>query len=75
MKAHIFDLSDLSLIIGFSANFKLVCGTNRIHEGATIWVLLFLVTNALASTSDSRLAAATNNAPNVVSVHSAELLR
>lgn len=43
VKAHFFDPSNPISIIGFVATLKLVCDTNRIHEGATMLILLLFV--------------------------------
>lgn len=55
MKAHFFNPKDPISITGFLATFKLVYDTNKIHEGAAIWVLLHYVHKALANALDSRM--------------------
>lgn len=73
--AHLRGPSDLILIIGFLAAFKFACETNRIHDGATIWVPLLFVKSAPTLSLKIRISAVTNIAPVVVSSQSAESLR
>lgn len=69
MKANFFDPSDSVFIVGFIATFKLVGDTSRIHEGAAMRVLPFIVKNALATTLNSRMVTATHIAFVVASVN------
>lgn len=53
MKKRIFYPRDSISVDGSPATFKLQCNTNRIHEGAEVWVLARygnkMLTNALNS--------------------------
>lgn len=75
MDAHFFDFSDPVSSIGFLTTFKLVCDTNKIQKRVPIWILSFFAKNKLESTLCSRLSAATDIAPSVAPVLSAEPLR
>lgn len=68
--AHFFDSSYLFSIIGFLVTFKLAFDTNRIQEGVTMWVpLFFFVKNALASSLNICVSAATNIEQAAASFH------
>lgn len=75
MKVHSFDPSDSLLIIAFIAAFKLACNMDSIPERIAMWIPLFFVQNALASTLNSRMSAATNVPPALASVRTAGQLR
>lgn len=71
-KAQFFDPGDPIFIIGFLPTFKLPCNTNHIHEEAAMWVLPFIVYNALATKLNSRMSAVTHIAPVFASVKTIE---
>lgn len=75
MKAPFFSPSSLISIIAFLANLKLARNTQRIREGATMWILFTFVKSTLASTLNSCTSADTSIAPAVVSAHQAKPLR
>lgn len=71
-RAHFLDLSNIISIIGFLATLKLACDTNRIPEGAEVWVLPFFLKNAPATLLNSHIFAATNIPPVVAFVNTVE---
>lgn len=75
VEAHFFDPSDPISITCFLAKFKVACDTNRIHEEAAMWVLLFFYNNKLATALNSRKPRATHSASVVASLNTAELTR
>lgn len=68
MKAHFFDPKDPIFIIGFLATFELTCDTNKIHEGAAMWVLPHFVKETIANALNSRMCAEDRTAPLVATV-------
>lgn len=46
---HFFDPKDSFSNIGLLATLELACDTNRIHEGAALWVLPYYVCETLAN--------------------------
>lgn len=71
-KAHFFNLRDSNSSIALFASFKLSFDTHRIHEEAAMRVLSSFDKNALVSTLNSRMSAATNIPHAAASVHLAE---
>lgn len=74
MSVHFFSFSKTISTIAFLATFKLAGGSNRIHNGAAMWELLFYVNNALKSTLNNLTSAATKIAIIFGFVHSVEPL-
>lgn len=63
MMAQLFNPKDPVSIIGLLATFTLTCDTNRIHEGAVMWVLPYIVHETLANVLSSRVYAEASLAP------------
>lgn len=59
VKADCFNPRNPISIMGFLSTFKLSCNISRIHEGASMWVFPFFVENALATSLNSGISAAT----------------
>lgn len=72
IKALFFDISDPKFMIGFLSTFKLASNSSRIYEKTTMRDLPFLVKNALGTTLNSRISAATHTTPVVASVNKVE---
>lgn len=68
MRTHYFDPGEPILIINSIATFKLAYDTNRIREGATIWVLLLYVYETLANALNNRKSAKDKIASIIISV-------
>lgn len=75
MKARLFAQKGSVSIIGFLPTFNLAWDTNRILEEAAMRVLPFFARNTSTFVLNSRMPAATNVAPAVSFVNSAEQLR
>lgn len=63
MKEKFYAIGDRRLILPCFATCKLVCDTNSIQEGAAVLVFPFSVKDALTTTSNGRMLAATHIAP------------
>lgn len=72
MKAHFFDPNDPIFIVGLLATFKLAWYSSHVHESSAMWFLPVFVRNTLATTLYSCMSAATQTAPVVASVITAE---
>lgn len=57
IKPHTFNSFDPMSIIGFLKNFKLACDTDGVHEGASMWLLHFVVNKTASAVVNTRLSA------------------
>lgn len=71
-QAYFFKSRESTSIIGFLAKFELAGDFNRNHDGAAAYIFSFLEKNALGTTLNSRMSAATNIAPVLASVNTCE---
>lgn len=72
LKALFSNVSDPISNMGFLTTFKLPCNSNRIHEKAAMWSVLFLEQNGLATILNSYMSAATHIALVVASENTVE---
>lgn len=56
MKFQTFDSLDPISILSFLSDFKLVCDTNALHEGANLWMLPFFMKHPAAAAQTERIA-------------------
>lgn len=56
MTVSIFDLFDLISLGTFPSSFKQACGTNGIHEGASIWLHYFFMKKQATALLNSKIA-------------------
>lgn len=72
MKAYFFNAKNPIFTIELLATFKLAYDSNKIHEGAVMWVLLHFVMNALANALNSHKCAENRFAPLILFVRNEE---
>lgn len=63
MKAHVFNSKNPISIISSIAKFYLACDTNKIYEGAAMWVLPHFVEETSANALNSRICATGRTVP------------